>query len=69
MGMNTRKTLELLGIGGIGKVSSVNCYVFRVDAPDGAAAVEKVEEACRRLLANPVIHRYTVKLMEEGGGE
>ncbi len=64
VGANTKKTLELLGIEGIDRVRSVGCYVFQVEAPDAAGAEAKVEEACRRLLANPVIHRYTVKVVD-----
>ena len=66
VGSNTKKTLELLGIQGITGVRSVSGYVFQVDAPDGEKAMAAVEDACRRLLANPVIHRYTVQLKGEG---
>jgi phosphoribosylformylglycinamidine synthase len=33
-----------------------------VDAPDEAAAQAQVEEMCERLLANPVIEAYEVRV-------
>ena len=65
-GANTRKTLELLGIKEVHRVQSVKGYVFTVDASDRRRAEGVVQEACRRLLANPVIHRYTVTVKSEG---
>ena len=36
----------------------------RRDADSEAAAREQVDEMCQRILANPVIERYTVQLDE-----
>ena len=58
-GRNTLKALELLGFEGVRDVRSVK--VFEIDMGGRKAEVEKrVEEMCRRLLANPVIHNYTI---------
>jgi phosphoribosylformylglycinamidine synthase len=59
-GANTRKALELLGFGGVSAVSSVKTWVIRLDEKDAKAARGRVEEMCKRLLSNPVIHNYSI---------
>ncbi|MFW5930032.1 MAG: phosphoribosylformylglycinamidine synthase subunit PurS [Halobacteriota archaeon] len=39
-------------------------YDFVLDAADEAEARDTAEEMCERLLANPVIHDYTVEVTE-----
>ncbi len=41
---------------------TVEEYEFTVDAEDEDAAREETEAMCERLLANPVIHDYTVEV-------
>lgn len=41
---------------------TVEEYEFDVDAADEDAAREETEEMCERLLANPVIHDYSVEV-------
>lgn len=60
-GMSTKKALNLLGF----KVRDVRCakvYEIDLDAENGKDAVQKAEEMCRKLLANPVIHEYSVEV-------
>ena len=58
-GKNTLKALELLGFKGVREVRSVK--VFEIDVEGKKKDVEKrVEEMCRKLLANPVIHNYHI---------
>jgi phosphoribosylformylglycinamidine synthase len=58
-GKNTLKALELLGFEGVRDVKTVK--VFEIEMEGGAREVEsKVQEMCRKLLANPVIHNYSV---------
>lgn len=60
-GANTLKALELLGFSGIERVRSVK--VFEITLSDSAGDPKAVvEEMCRRLLANPVIHRYSIEI-------
>lgn len=60
-GKNTLKALELLGFDGIEDVRTVK--VFEIKMTGNARDAEgKVQEMCRKLLANPVIHNYSVKL-------
>ena len=58
-GRNTQKALELLGFSGIKNVRSIKVFEITLDdKPEDAKA--HVQEMCKRLLANPVIHKYTI---------
>jgi len=59
-GDNVRKALNLLGFKGIRGVHSAKLFLVDVEATDAAAARAAAEEMCRRLLANPVVHDYTI---------
>jgi len=59
-GKNTLKALELLGFEGMKDVKTVK--VFDIYLEDGGDVEKKVDEMCRRLLANPVIHNYSIKI-------
>lgn len=60
-GDNAKKTLEALGFKGIKDVSFVKTFVVDLDAnPDEALRIGK--EMCEKLLANPVIQKYSVSL-------
>ena len=56
----TFKALKLLGFGTVDAVHSAK--LFRINLPDADPAKAKatVEEMCRKLLANPVIHEYRI---------
>jgi phosphoribosylformylglycinamidine synthase len=43
----------------VGKVIEVD-----VDAPTAAAALRRVDEMCKQLLANPVLEDYTIETIE-----
>jgi phosphoribosylformylglycinamidine synthase len=61
-GKNTLKALKLLGIEGISDVKSVKVFTVSVDTEDPDKALEKARKACEMMLANPVIHNYTVEV-------
>ena len=61
-GANTHKTLNLLGFENITGVHSVRTFQLDIDATDEKTAREEVEKACKRLLANPVIHEYQIQV-------
>jgi phosphoribosylformylglycinamidine synthase len=61
-GANTRKALELLGFKGVSEVSSVKTWVICLDEKDPKKARASVDEMCRRLLSNPVIHNYKIEI-------
>ncbi|OYT40301.1 MAG: phosphoribosylformylglycinamidine synthase, purS protein [Candidatus Altiarchaeales archaeon ex4484_43] len=55
------KSLKLLGYP-VNDVKSLKVYVIDVNADSKKDAEEKIAHACRRLLANPVIQNYSVKV-------
>lgn len=65
-GDNVRKALNLLGFKGIRGVHSAKLFLVDVDSANAEEARTAAEEMCRRLLANPVVHDYTITV--EGGG-
>ncbi|MFH0816779.1 MAG: phosphoribosylformylglycinamidine synthase subunit PurS [Methanobacteriota archaeon] len=62
-GANTRKALELLGFKGVSGVCSIKTYVLTLDEKDPKKARAIVDEMCRKLLSNPVIHNYKIDLV------
>ncbi|NOQ54734.1 MAG: phosphoribosylformylglycinamidine synthase subunit PurS [Thermoplasmata archaeon] len=62
-GKNVEKTLSLLGFEGIGAVSTIKIYHVQLDEPNERRALETLEDMCEKLLANPVIHNYSVKIL------
>lgn len=60
-GRNTQKALELLGFTGIKDVRSIKVFEMHLDASEHEAK-KQVEEMCKRLLANPVIHKYSIHI-------
>lgn len=63
-GDNVRKALNLLGFKGIRGVHSAKLFTVDLEATDAADARSDAEEMCRRLLANPVVHDYTIHVEE-----
>jgi len=61
-GETVAKSLNLLGIS-VEKVESEKAYVLTVKADSEDAARSVVETACSKLLANPVIHDYSVQVL------
>lgn len=64
-GDNVRKALGLLGFKGVKGVHSAKLFLVDLDADDPSRARADAEEMCHRLLANPVVHDYSIRL-EEG---
>jgi phosphoribosylformylglycinamidine synthase len=60
-GKNTLKALELLGFEGVRDVKTVKVFEIEMVGSAGEAQA-KVQEMCEKLLANPVIHNYSVRL-------
>ncbi|MEK6987860.1 MAG: phosphoribosylformylglycinamidine synthase subunit PurS [Candidatus Thermoplasmatota archaeon] len=59
-GDNVRKALKLLGFQGVKGVHSSKRFLIDLEETDAKAARKAVEEMCRRMLANPVIHDYVI---------
>tara|TARA_B100000989_G_C19348180_1_gene387931 strand:- start:63 stop:308 length:246 start_codon:yes stop_codon:yes gene_type:complete len=62
-GVNVKKALDLLGFDSIQKVESVKCYRVIIDKKEDEA-VSEAEEICKKLLANPVVHEYSISVAE-----
>jgi len=60
-GKNTLKALELLGFEGVKDVKTVKVFDIHVEGDVGDVE-KKVDDMCRKLLANPVIHNYSIKI-------
>jgi len=58
-GETVKKSLNLMGYS-VDGVDTVKVYVLRINAETEDEAVKEMDEACRRLLANPVIQNYKV---------
>ncbi len=50
--------LSALGFGDVAEVRTGKLLVVSLDAPDRETARARVDEMCRRLLANPVIETF-----------
>ena len=63
-GKNVDKSLGLLNIP-VEAVSHIKTYEIVLERDSREEAQKALEEASRRLLANPVVHDYTIELAEE----
>ncbi|MHC1611605.1 MAG: phosphoribosylformylglycinamidine synthase subunit PurS [Candidatus Methanospirareceae archaeon] len=67
-GENTKKALNLLGFKNVRSVKSMKTFRIALEPERGVGEEEtvkkEVEEMCRRLLANPVIHDYDIHIRE-----
>ena len=64
-GLTTHRALGDLGFEDVTGVHfGRSIYVDLDTGADVAAAEEKVDEMCRRLLANPVMEEYTITLLD-----
>ncbi|HTZ61756.1 MAG TPA: phosphoribosylformylglycinamidine synthase subunit PurS [Thermoplasmata archaeon] len=60
-GESVEKSLRLLGIAGVKRVATARVYEIEFEHVTAAEAHRRAEEAVDRLLANPVIHRVTIR--------
>jgi phosphoribosylformylglycinamidine synthase PurS subunit len=67
-GENTKKALNLLGFKNVRSVKSMKTFRIAIAVENENNEEEKVkqevEEMCRKLLANPVIHDYTIRVVK-----
>ena len=56
----TYKALRLLGFSSVSSVHSAKLFRISLQEADPEKAKGSVEEMCRKLLANPVIHEYRI---------
>jgi phosphoribosylformylglycinamidine synthase subunit PurS len=60
-GESVEKSLLLLGVRGVRRVTTAHVYDVEFVDLTPAEAHRRAEEAVDRLLANPVIHRVTIR--------
>ncbi len=60
-GDNVSKALRLLGFADVTSVRFVKVYEIDLGERDPGQARRAVEDMCRKLLANPVIHDYRIE--------
>ncbi len=66
-GENTKKALKLLGFDEVKEVETMKVFRITLDKEEKEEEVRKKgEDMCKKLLANPVIHDYFIKVDEEG---
>jgi len=60
-GTTTKKALNDLGFHGVTHVSYGRTISVEVEAESSEAARSQIEAMCTKLLANPVMERYTIE--------
>ncbi len=62
-GAQTKKALALLGFEGVVEVKSLKTFRIQLEEEDEDAAVCMLEDICKKLLVNPVIQEYSIKVV------
>jgi len=62
-GTNVQKALSLLGFENVNAVKSAKCYRVVIEG-NQATALAEAEKMCQRLLANPVVHDYSISVAD-----
>lgn len=61
-GETIEKSLKLLGYD-VKKVETIKCYRITIEAKTEKEAISRLEDSCKKLLANPVIQDYSIKVL------
>lgn len=64
-GNTVKNSLNLLGFKEVKEARSIKLYQLFLDVTSKDKAMTSVENACKRLLANPVINDYSIEINEE----
>jgi len=64
-GANTLKALHLLGFNTVKEAKIMRTVDLIIDGKNKEEVKKKVEQMCQRLLTNPVIHTYEIKIEEK----
>ena len=62
-GTTIKRALEHLGYQ-TESVKTAKKYLIELDAESVESARQSVDEMCQKLIANPIIHNYTIELRE-----
>ena len=63
-GVNTLKALHLLGFINVKDAKTIRTFYLLIDKENENDVKKDVENMCQRLLTNPVIHTYEIKIKE-----
>jgi len=63
-GANTLKTLHLLGFENVKDAKTFHTFDLFIEGKNSENVKKDVEKMCQRLLTNPVIHTYNIKVSE-----
>jgi len=61
-GAQTKKALALLGFDNVVEVKSLKTFRIELEEEDEGEAVSVLEDICKKLLVNPVIQEYSIKV-------
>ena len=61
-GRTVLRALNFLGYKEVKDVNTFKCIELFIEDDDRDRVMERVEEMCRRLLTNPVIHDYEIEV-------
>ena len=64
-GANTLKALKLLGFNNVNEAKITRTVDMLIDGKNKEEVKKSVEQMCQRLLTNPVIHTYEIKINEK----
>lgn len=64
-GANTLKALKLLGFDNVKEAKMIRTVDLLIDGKNKDEVNKSVEQMCQRLLTNPVIHTYDIKIIEK----
>ncbi|MEF8847536.1 MAG: phosphoribosylformylglycinamidine synthase subunit PurS [Candidatus Thermoplasmatota archaeon] len=64
-GKNTLKALHLLGFENVEKAKTYRTIDLIINEKEKDVVRENVEQMCKRLLTNPVIHDYEIEINEK----
>jgi phosphoribosylformylglycinamidine synthase PurS subunit len=64
-GANTLKALKLLGFNNVSEAKITRTVDMIINGKDKEEVKKSVEQMCQRLLTNPVIHTYEIKIIEK----
>lgn len=64
-GANTLKALKLLGFENVVEAKTTRTIDLLIDSKNESDVKKSVEQMCQRLLTNPVVHTYEIKIVKK----
>lgn len=59
---NTLKSLHLLGFNSVKEANTSKIFKLILDEKDKKTVRKKTEKMCKKLLTNPIIHKYSISI-------